>query len=98
MLHCPNWTPKGPAGPQHQPSTTRGTWTSLTCLTKACQGSRGKGASVIGRLLPLNLSPDLRVPAVGRYISTSDRTQTRSALRLTRCSISSKRVCGLQRV
>lgn len=91
-LPFPNWTPKGAAGPQPRISTTRGTWTSLTCLTKACQGSKGKGASAIDRLLPLNPSRGLRVPAAGRYISTSDRTQTRSALRLTRCSTLSKRI------
>lgn len=40
--HFPNWTPNGAAGPRPRTSTTRGTWTSSTCLTKACQGKRGQ--------------------------------------------------------
>lgn len=59
-------------------------------------GSKGKEASAIDRRLPLNLSPDLRVPDAEPYISTSGRTPTRSPLRLMMSSILSKRVCGQQ--
>lgn len=55
-------------------------------------GSKGKGASASDLLLLLNSSLGHRVPAAGRYISTSARTRTRSPSKSTMCSISSKKV------
>lgn len=89
---CPNWAPRGPPESQPTTSTTKGTWTSLMCLTRACQGSRGKGASASDLLLLLNHSLDPRAPAAGRCISTSARTRTRLALRSTTCSTLSKKI------
>lgn len=36
----PNWAQGGPPESQPTTSTTRGTWTSSMCLTRACQGKK----------------------------------------------------------
>lgn len=69
--------------------------TELLC-SLVVTGSRGKGASVSDLLLLLSRSLDPRGRAAGRYISTSARTRTRSALMSTTCSTLSKKVCGWQ--
>lgn len=90
--HCRNWDPREPPESQLTTNTTRGTWTSLMCLTRACQGNKGKGASVSDLLLLLNHSLDPRGLAAGHYISTSARTQMRSALRSMTCLTSSMKI------